>query len=179
MGQKMKSDNLCKINNKAEQFAEEVFALTGNIIPSIKSLIVWVENTFEKKIRIDFIKLSGCSGMEYYDPETNGFQIKINSDESENRQRFTICHEIGHIINNMSEICGYSTGDIYTAHGKERFCDRFAAAYLMPQKLFSYKWQSLGNKELVQIKKARMAKFFNVSVDTVNYRAKELNLISW
>lgn len=175
----MKSDNYHNINDKAEKIAEEIFSHTGNIIPSVKSLITWVENTFEKKIRIDFMKLSGCSGMVYYDPETDGVQIKINSDEPENRQRFTICHEIGHMIHNMSEVCGYSTGDIYTAQGKERFCERFAAAYLMPKKLFSYKWQSLGNKELVQIKKARIAKFFKVSIDTVNYRAKELNLISW
>ncbi len=59
--------------------------------------------------------------------------------------------------------------------GEERFCDRFAAAFLMPKELFVEKWKSFSNKDI--LKKARVARFFKVSGQAVYYRAKELKLI--
>ncbi len=87
--------------------------------------------------------------------------ITVNSLETEERQRFTICHEIAHIVLNLAssheEVPSWSYAK---RHPNEIACDTFAAELLMPYK----QWQSLLPKEepsleLIQ----RMADLFRTS----------------
>lgn len=171
----MSFEEFNKINSNAEEIAHRIFKLTRKEFPSITALIKWFEENFNFKISVVVTTLQSCSGMVLFDPETRGCKIRINKTEPVARQRFTLCHEVAHIIRNWNLIYGFSTHDVYTAKGEERFCERFAAAFLMPAELFVCEWNSLSNDDL--LKKARVAKFFGVSVDAVNYRAKELRLI--
>lgn len=63
--------------------------------------------------------------------------ITVNSNESEQRQRFTVCHEIAHIILNLPSnhqvipSWSYAKKDL-----NEVLCDIFAAELLMPYKMF-------------------------------------------
>lgn len=171
----MSFEEFNKINSNAEEIASRIFQLTRKEFPSTTALISWFEENFNFKITVVHTALRSCSGMVLFDPETRGCKIRINNTESDVRQRFTLCHEIAHIIRNWNLVYGFSTHDVYTATGEERFCERFAAAFLMPKELFIRKWNSLNNDDL--LKKARVAKYFRVSVDAVYYRAKELHLI--
>ncbi|AKR42353.1 ImmA/IrrE family metallo-endopeptidase [Methylophilus sp. TWE2] len=102
----------------------------------------------------------GASGYTLTKP--NGKHIiVVNSLESEERQRFTVCHEIAHVVLNLKssheEIPSYS---IAKRHPNEICCDTFAAELLMPYK----QWlANLPGKEpsleLIQ----HMAKLFNTS----------------
>ncbi|GBE16889.1 hypothetical protein BMS3Abin15_00713 [bacterium BMS3Abin15] len=163
------------INIAAECIAERAYKDTNDELPSILSLIKWTEKNFNTKIRIAFGNLCG-SGLVHSDPDTGGYKIWIKNSEPDFRQRFTLCHEIAHVVRNRGLRYGLYTGDIYSSWGEERFCHRFAAAFLMPKELFYYKWNVIRDSN-IPFKKARLAKFFNVSGSTVDIRAKELKLI--
>ncbi len=167
------------ININAENIASTIYNNIGEEMPSTFSLLKWMEESFGIKIEIFYSekKLAEmhCSGLIYFKPTIDGYRIWINSKDFEFRQNFTECHEIGHVIRDMSLKYGFSTGEIYSKWGEERFCDRFAAALLMPKELFVEKWKSFSNKDI--LKKARVARFFKVSGQAVYYRAKELELI--
>ena len=66
--------------------------------------------------------------------------ITVNSHEPEQRQRFTICHEIAHIVlglpsqHNELPSWSYAKRDI-----NEIMCDTFAAELLMPYRMFKDK----------------------------------------
>ncbi|MDI6778242.1 MAG: ImmA/IrrE family metallo-endopeptidase [Patescibacteria group bacterium] len=166
-----------RINLHAENIAKAIYDSIEETMPSEYSLIKWVEENFGIKMKIFHTESSEFkrSGLEFFDPQKNIFQIWINSKEPGYRQRYTLCHEIAHIIRNSGLKYGFSSGDIYSAWGEERFCERFAAAFLMPRDLFIRKWNSIPNGDIW--KKARLAKFFGVSGDAVYYREKELKLI--
>lgn len=64
-------------------------------------------------------------------------RIYINSQESENRQRFTLAHEIGHFVERTTEAQDKEfsftdrRGGNYNLH--EFYADQFAGALLMPE----------------------------------------------
>ncbi len=165
------------VNKKAEKVATEIYKEINSLMPSIVELIGWVEEKIKSKINISYIDLDGfkTSGAVYFEPKMNCFQIWINSKDFELRQRFTICHEIGHIIKNFNLKYDFSSNVEFSGNGEERFCDRFAAAFLMPAELFIYKWNSI--KDPIYLKKVRLTNVFKVSGEAVYYRAKELGLI--
>ena len=87
--------------------------------------------------------------------------ITVNATETEERQRFTICHEIAHILLNLpsshDEVPSWSYAK---RHPNEIACDTFAAELLMPYQ----QWLSAAPKgepslELVQ----HMASLFGTS----------------
>jgi len=69
-------------------------------------------------------------------PMPNGtFRISVNANDSVERRRFTVCHEIGHIVLGLKsdhKTQPWSTGRPLT----ERLCDLFAAELLLPDHLF-------------------------------------------
>lgn len=165
------------ILKNAERIATTIHKCTDDSMPSIFSLIKWIEDKFCLSVRISYTNSDDfkASGLVFYDQKIKSYRIWINLKEPECRQRFTLCHEIAHIIRNVSLVYGFSTGDIYSAWGLERFCNRFAASYLIPADMFVSKWKAI--KEPIYLKKARFASLFKVSGDAVYYRAKELKLI--
>lgn len=62
--------------------------------------------------------------------------ISVNGNDREERQRFTICHEIAHIVLGLPS--EHKTQPWWSAKRPlaERFCDIFAAELLLPEKLF-------------------------------------------
>lgn len=166
------------INASAEKVADAIHDVLGTAhCPSVLSLRSWMEESFGIRIHINYTRSEQFtqSGLEYYDPEKGGYMVWINAGESEKRQLFTLCHEFGHILRNSGKAFGFSDGNIYSAWGEERFCNRFAAAFLMPKETFIQKWSSI--REELLFKKVRIASIFGVSGDAVYFRAKELGLL--
>src|SRR5258706_6839797 len=88
------------------------------------------------KARIRFEALDG--GESGYSLQTpTGFAITANSNESQERQRFTICHEIAHIVLELPSkheelpSWSYAKRDL-----NEVWCDIFASELLMPHEYF-------------------------------------------
>jgi len=99
--------------------------------------------------------------------------ITVNSLETEERQRFTICHEIAHIVldlaSNHEEVPSWS----YTKrHPNEIACDAFAAELLMPyQQWLSSLPKEEPSLELIQ----HMAELFGTSFPATASRFASLS----
>jgi Zn-dependent peptidase ImmA (M78 family) len=93
--------------------------------------------------------------------------ILVNNNITGERQRFTLAHELGHLLLEMKN-----------SHlNVEPFCNRFAGAFLIPESVLlttlgkHRNFLSVG--ELVSLKK-----IFKVSIQAIVYRCKDLNIIS-
>jgi len=167
-----------EINAKAEETAYSIYRNIGSEMPSIFELLRWLEETFGKKIRITMggeKHFSRFLGLEYFDPEVDAYRVWIKADDYALRQNFTLAHELAHIVRNSQIAFGFSDGDIDSLDGEERYCNRFAAAFLMPRDLFIKKWKAISDD--ITFKKLRMVSFFKVSGEAVYHRANELGLI--
>lgn len=81
---------------------------------------------------------SGESG--YTIPKGTGFVITVNSSETPERQRFTVCHEIAHIILQLPSTHGEQPSWFLAKRDlNEVWCDVFAAELLMPYQQFKQK----------------------------------------
>lgn len=83
------------------------------------------------------------------------------------RQRFTIAHELGHLVLNIKNTC----------LNEEKLCNRFASTLLMPKEAvineFGYSRSKINFFELIAFKNE-----FKVSYTAIIYRLKDLNIIS-
>ena len=124
------------VRQKARAFVAKVDA--SNIREDLSPYVI-VVNAKIKKEELG----EGESGYTITKP--NGKHIiTVNSLEPDERQRFTICHEIAHIVLDLAssheEVPSWSYAK---RHPNEIACDTFAAELLMPYQL----WLSLVPKE--------------------------------
>lgn len=95
--------------------------------------------------------------------------LNKNHDEVLDRKRFTALHELGHLMMPQIVHCDEKT--------REKYCNYFAGAMLMPSEIFK---KELGGKrskvlftELEAIKKQ-----YGISYQAIMYRAKDLGVVS-
>lgn len=105
-----------------------------------------------------------------------GWLVVIKGDEARVRQRFSLAHEIKHVVDDelMDQVPGglYPASAGYSAHERaERVCDRFAAALLMPKVLLRADWAD-GLQDI-----AKLAKRYDVSRAAMRVRLTQLGLI--
>lgn len=110
------------------------------------------------------------AGVTCFVNTVNGWKVPVivtNDKITGERQRFTIAHELGHLLLE----CKNNDIDF------EKACDKFASALLMPDRFL---WAALGKSrktisigELVSLKK-----FLGVSVQAIVYRCKDLGIIN-
>jgi len=96
--------------------------------------------------------------------------IGYNEDQHRHRQRFTVAHEIGHLL--MGHTNGNSPFDLSSKKPEEIEANQLAAELLMPL--------SFLNKEIKNNNKNvdNLAQIFDVSKDAMWWRLRECNLIS-
>lgn len=124
------------VRQKARAFVAKVDA--SNIREDLSPYVIAVNAKIKKEELGE-----GESGYTITKP--NGKHIiTVNSLEPDERQRFTICHEIAHIVLDLAssheEVPSWSYAK---RHPNEIACDTFAAELLMPYQL----WLSLVPKE--------------------------------
>jgi hypothetical protein len=109
-----------------------------------------------------------------------GWVIVIRSDEPDVRQRFSLAHEIKHLVDSplMHHKTGPLAGGLYPsqpgrpAHDRvERVCDAFAAALLMPKTMVRRDWTT-GMQSIPDL-----ARRYGVSRPAMEYRLKSLGLL--
>lgn len=62
--------------------------------------------------------------------------IRINSDAADVRQRFTLAHELGHLVLGIPTVVGEAIIDVQiSSNEEEKMVDSFAAQLLLPQKI--------------------------------------------
>ena len=115
----------------------------------------------------------------YVDHENR--EVVLNKNETPERRRFTLAHELGHIILNSNNSIQHRDNilnnqlDIYANDDKEVEANYFAGCILMPRDVFIREFNSI--KGDIDYKIQKLAYYFGVSKLAVNVRANVLNLI--
>ena len=93
----------------------------------------------------------------------------VNGADAKSAQMFTIAHELAHIWIGLS--AGFDLRRMLPANNtKERLCDKVAAEFLVPEKLFNTAWNKLQDFN-------RLSQYFRVSPIVVARRALDLGKI--
>ena len=155
-------DDLLEADRGASSLRSE-WGLGKNPIPDMAELME------DRGIKVLFCELSGVDGLTtqvYRDGMPSAHVIVVNQDHTRDRQRFTIAHEIGHMVL-----------DISAAMDEEKVAYRFAGAFLMPEEVL---WSKVGKhrtdidwRELLALKLT-----YGMSVQAITYRCKDLGIIS-
>lgn len=123
-----------------------------------------VGNNTKRKISVE-----ECRGFVMVD-EMAPFMF-INNSDAKSAQLFTIIHELAHIW--IGQSAGFDFRDFKPANNpKELFCDKVAAEFLVPSKIFKEKWEERPNFN-------ELSKYFKVSKVVIARRALTLGFIDW
>lgn len=128
-----------------------------------------VELMEDKGVKVLFCRLSGADGLTtqvHRDGMPDAHVIVVNQDHTRDRQRFTIAHEVGHMVLGISP-----------SVDEEKAAHRFAGAFLMPEEVL---WSKIGKhrsdidwRELLMLKLT-----YGMSIQAITYRCKDLGIIS-
>ena len=115
----------------------------------------------------------------------DSFSISVPTNQSNARKNFTIAHELGHLFLHMGykidrELWESTENKVYNRSGNSEFelqANEFAAAFLMPKELYKRVMDenTVGNAVYI----AKVAQYFNVSIDAASYRGKWLGYLQW
>jgi len=116
------------------------------------------------------------------------FNITLKQDSHENRARFSIAHELGHLFLHMGYIIDEEkwnstnsyTDSVYHRYGysvEEYEANEFAAAFLMPMDIFIQTAKE--NYDSGQYNIVNIANTFKVSTEAAANRGRWLGLFSW
>lgn len=111
-----------------------------------------------------------------------GMIININPAITIERQRFSIIHELAHIIAHRDEFCidCTETGKGRTKDPKEIYADAFAGAFLVPKEEMNRFIQAARNKGLADTGALilQLKRYFGVSYQTILLRLKSIGYFS-
>lgn len=120
------------------------------------------------RVKLRFRRLP-TSGLTYWDG--GSWVLGVNQREPETRQRFTIFHELKHIIDHGRTDQLYPAVDQKVAERQaERAADYFAGCVLMPKRLLKAAWGAGVQRP------ADLANVFHVSERAVEVRISQLGL---
>ncbi len=150
----------------ADRAARALRVHWGLGLDPIPSLVELVE---ERGIKIHVLPLSNIHGLTANARTESGHQfpvIVINSNDTGERQRFTVAHEVGHMAMSVGK-----TMD------EEKASHRFAGAFLLPAEVI---WSEIGKrrKSISWPELFALKQIFGVSVQAIVYRCKDLGIIS-
>ena len=174
-------ENILQINNSFENPLEKRKVSTINDIEGIVSQLrtEWKIGFDPIHNIIQLLEDKEIKIIEIEEPENNfdGLAtiingkypvIVLNKSFSVERKRFTLLHELGHLLLELPE-CDEKF--------VENICNMFAAEFLFPQNLvikeFGNKRDSISLRELVEVQKK-----YGISIRAIIYRLKDANIFS-
>ena len=134
----------------------------AGLIPLLEEHHVRVIEIEEKE------KFSGLSGWAGEMPI-----VVVKKDEKEEkteRKRFTVLHELGHLILNMTEEVNDKE--------KETLCNQFANEVLLPESVVRKRLGDSGNKVLSMQELIELQKQFGISIDAIIYKLHEMGVLN-
>lgn len=132
----------------------------------ISNLVELLEEQGIKVLAVDLTNIDGLTARVSCGGESFVPVIVVNREDWGERQRFTLAHELGHLVM-----------DVNPELDEERAAYRFAGAFLMPAETLWAKIgkhrKSIGWSELFELKQ-----LFGVSVQAITHRCRELGIFS-
>ena len=149
--------------DRAARSLRDHWGLGNDPIPNLVELL---EEQGIKVLALDLTNIDGLSARVRRAGKGAVPVIVVNRDDWGERQRFTLAHELGHLVM-----------DVTPKLDEEQAAYRFAGAFLMPADTL---WaeigkhrKSIGWSELFELKQ-----LFGVSVQAIPYRCKELGIFT-
>ncbi len=151
----------------AERAARSVRSEWNLGLSGIANLVELLEERGIKVLQIGLPdKLAGIAAWVRPPAEPSLPVVVVNQEHPGERQRFTLAHELGHLVLSLEH-----------AGNSEKAADRFAGAFLIPAEALwaevGKRRTHLGLKELLLLKR-----LLGASVQTIAYRCLELGIIS-
>ena len=150
--------------DRAASMLRNDWELGLNPIPNMAELME------ERGVKVLFrLLVDGMDGFTAHvrrENEEEAPVIVVNANDGGERQRFTIAHEVGHLML-----------DVSPGIDEEKAAYRFAGAFLMPEEVM---WAEIG-KHRTALGWAEMFKLklmLGVSVQAITYRCKDLGIIN-
>lgn len=149
--------------DRAASMIRNDWELGLNPIPNMAELME------ERGVKVIFRPMDGVDGFTAYVRRENMENVPVivvNANDGGERQRFTIAHEIGHLML-----------DVSLGIDEEKAAYRFAGAFLMPEEVM---WSEIG-KHRTALGWAELFKLklmLGVSVQAITYRCKDLGIIN-
>jgi Zn-dependent peptidase ImmA (M78 family) len=143
-----------------------VWALGVDPIPSLAEFLE------EKAIKVISIQLpERVSGVKANVKKADGTRVQVivvNSEHPGERQRFTLSHELGHLVLDLRSVSETIA---------EAVCNRFAGAFLVPEETLRAELgknrTSISIRELFSLKE-----LFGVSAQAIAFRAADLGIFN-
>lgn len=174
------------VDQRPDALANEILRRAGIAANDVNSLPIDLDaitNVVDVKVYVAEFEDPDISGMLILDPKRVPASVEpgkagtifLKNGEYPLRSRFTLAHEIGHVVlghRNDGVITDFYRGRL-NGHSStaERDANEFAAELLMPRQLFADFWNSGVPEEDLSI-------VFGVSVTAAAVRAKALGLRS-
>lgn len=167
------------IDKKISQLCEDFPKLVKppvNLLSLMKKMdIRFEENAYGEEL----------SGAAIFDG--NSMIVTVNASEPKRRKRFTIAHEIGHLILHADQGLNVdikpirlnrdqssSTGDMW----REVEANYFAASLLMPEEDVQKQYRDLSERDEDEVLSI-LAKRYDVSIQAISVRLNTLGLVSF
>ena len=152
---------------EVEQMAYSLRNHWGLGLGPISNLVELVEDRGIKILSIPLNDIDGLTAKVCRGDKSVASVIVVNKSNAGDRQRFTIAHELGHIILEVV------ASDI----DNENAANRFAGAFLIPAE--TLRAEIGGSRTSVSLAELfRLKRIFGVSVQALTYRCRELGIFS-
>ena len=157
-------NDLLEVDRAASSLRQE-WGLGLNPIPDMSEFME------DKGVKVLFCSLSndmsGLTAHVHRDDLYDVYVIVVNQEHSRDRQRFTIAHEVGHMVL-----------DVSSRVDTEKAANRFAGALLLPEEVL---WAKVGkHRSQIDWKELLVLKLmFGISLQAITYRCKDLGIISY
>jgi Zn-dependent peptidase ImmA (M78 family)/DNA-binding XRE family transcriptional regulator len=165
-GTPYKIDDLDNGPELAAQFVREAWGLGIDPLPNLVELL---EDRGVKVLSMNDSHIDGLTAEVSLECGGGVPVIVVNEDDWSERKRFSIAHEVGHLL--MREPASFSSSQIESA------ANRFAGAFLMPAESLildvGKSRSSISLGELIELKK-----IYGVSVQAIAFRCRDLGIIS-
>lgn len=165
--------NIKTIENKVNNLLHKVtlkgaFPSSLSLVLPLVPIVEYLNYTI--KVFSPNVEVSHISGAILQDKKV----ILINSKDNYKKQRFTVAHEIGHLLLHPKErfISCHKTIDKYNMKEYKKECEanEFAGCLLMPKKEFFKQWEECAEDI------AKLSNTFLVSIPAVGLRISSLGL---
>lgn len=152
--------------DEADRAARSMRQAWGMGLDPIPNLMELLEERGIKVLAIDLEKVDGMMARVRRDDQEPLPVILVNAKDWHERQRFTLAHELGHLVL-----------DLGPGVDSEKASHRFAGAFLMPAEAL---WSEIGkHRTSISIGELlRLKELFGASIQAITYRCRDLGIIS-
>jgi len=163
----LRSLGCCTVIRLVEKLAQSVVKKGGIHCPPVPSAIVfWADEQYPIEIRL--IPLTVHHGAIWHLKEC--WIIQLNGNDTPARRRFTLFHEVFHILAHRRGTPVFKKRDCETGSFNELLADYFAVCILMPREWIKEKWAEVNNLR-------SMAEIFGVEEPLMWIRLRGMALI--